>query len=381
MGYDLNIWSIRPFEPDYLPQREKWKQTSDNFWRWPGKGWQLALESSTRVELEDVPQEIAGLLPGIAWLTELNLEGDAPDAAAAFARKSAREIAKAAHGVVEDPQEDAIIAPSGVKRYVPQKMEKKYSVINFSWWFMTEVLVKPEGREALLNLLVKHLPEALPKRYGTSEPPEHNFEDRGMEHLANFLGEHLHETKVWYPHRPVTRVNLSCPNPPGGDARGFRSNLLEIGIESAVLEQPGWEQTLQRLWRAMPRLLAPFYGEVRTIANQVRMGATVGMTALDFLKTSFNQITRGWFWRGIPPSLGHAVVIGPEYQKLWPDFLKHAETDGAFAFATTPRWTADQELNRIIGAVPAEITLLPGEGMGPAQKYPSAWPFAPPFLP
>src|SRR5437660_256320 len=117
MSYDLNIWSVRPFEPAYLKERRKWKQPSDNFWCWPGKDWQIALSGSSRVEPEDMPEEVAGILPGIRWLTELNLEGDAPDSALALARKVAREIAKAAHGVVEDPQEDAIITPAGVKRY------------------------------------------------------------------------------------------------------------------------------------------------------------------------------------------------------------------------------------------------------------------------
>jgi hypothetical protein len=380
MGYDLNIWSVQPFDPAQLKRREKWKQVSDNFWHCPGKGWQIALGASTRVEPEDVPEEVAGLLPGIGWLTELNLEGDAPNAAMALARKSAKEIAKAAHGVVEDPQEDAITTPAGVKRYVPLKNEKKFSTLNFSWWFMTDVLTKREGREAFLNLLGKCLPEALPKRYGTYEPPEYKLEERGKEHLENFLGEQLYDIKVWYPQRPVTTVHVSCPRPLGGDYWGFRSNLLEIEIESAVLGQPGWKETLDRLWHEMTWLLEPIYGEVRTVHNQVRMGATVGMTAADFLKSmNFDEIVRGWFWRGIPPKLGNAVVLGREYQKLWPSFLQHAAMDRGFAFATTTSWERDEDLGDVVGAAPSEMVLLPGEGMGGEQEYPKVWPFGPPF--
>jgi hypothetical protein len=380
MSYDLNIWSVRPFDPAYLKQRESWKQLSDNFWYWPGKGWQIALEASTRVEPEDVPEEVAGLLPGIGWLTELNLEGDAPNAAMALARKSAKEIAKAAHGVVDDPQEDSIITPAGVKRYVPPKGEKKFSVLSFSWWFMTDVLTKHEGREAFLDLLEKCLPEALPKRYGTFEPPEYKLEETGREHLEGFLGAHLDDIIVWYPQRPVTKVHVGCPNPAGGDAQGFRSNLLEIEIESAVLDQPGWKQALDRLWHEMTRLLEPIYGQVHTVHSRVRMGATVGMTAADFLKImNFAEITRSWFWRGIPRKLGHAVVLGREYQKLWPVFLRHAVMDGGFAFATTMSWETDEDLGDVFGAAPNELVLLPGEGMGDKQEYPKVWPFGPPF--
>jgi hypothetical protein len=378
MSYDLNIWSVRPFDPAQLKQREKWKQLSDNFWHWPGKGWQIALEASTRVEPEDVPEEVAGLLPGIGWLTELNLEGDAPNAAMALARKSAKEIAKAAHGVVEDPEEDAIITPTGVKRYVPPKSEKKFSVLNFSWWFTTDVLTKREGREAFLNLLGNCLPEALPKRYGLYEPPQYKLEEEGKEHLEKFLGTHLDELTVWYPRRPVTKVHLCRPNPVGGNPLGFRSSLLEIEIESAVLDQPGWKQTLDRLWHEMTRLLEPIYGEVRTVPNQVRMGATVGLTMEDW-DEDFDETTRSWFWRGIPRNLGHAVVLGREYQKLWPDFLKHAVMDDGFAFAATAHWADEEDLGRVVGAAPNEIALLPGEGAGGDQQYPKAWPFGPPF--
>ena len=378
MSYDLNIWSVRPFDPAHFRGRGKWTQVSDHFWHWPGKGWQIALDSSTKIEPEDVSEEVAGLLPGIGWLTELNLEGDAPATAMALARKAAKEIAKAAHGVVEDPQEDAIMTPAGVKRYVPQRSEKKFSVLNFSWWFMTDVLARREGREAFLNLLEKSLPEAMPKRYGTYEPPEHKLEEKGRKHLEDFLGTHLDDLIVWYPRRPVTNVHLRCPDPLGGYWQGFRSNVLEIEIESAVLDQPGWKPMLDRLWHEMTRLLEPFYGEIRTVPNQVRMGATVGMMIED-LDDNYDQVTRSWFWRGVPRNLGHAVVLGREYQKLWPDFLKHAAMDQDFAFATTARWAGDEDLGSVVGAAPNQIALLPGEGMGKDQEYPKVWPFGPPF--
>lgn len=130
----------------------------------------------------------------------------------------------------------------------------------------------------------------------------------------------------------------------------------------------------------MTWLLEPIYGQVCTMHNRVRMAATVGMTAADFLKNmNFDGITRSWFWRGIPRKLGHAVVLGSDYQKLWPDFLRHAKLDDGFAFATTTHWAEDEDLGSVVGATPTEIMLLPGEGMGNDQKYPEVWPFGPPF--
>jgi len=97
------------------------------------------------------------------------------------------------------------------------------------------------------------------------------------------------------------------------------------------------------------------------------------------LDDNYDQVTRSWFWRGVPRNLGHAVVLGREYQKLWPDFLKHAAMDQDFAFATTARWAGDEDLGSVVGAAPNQIALLPGEGMGKDQEYPKVWPFGPPF--
>ena len=113
MSYDLNIWSVWPLDPASLSRQEGWKQVGESFWHLPGKRWQIAIDASTPVEPEDLPEEVGGLLPGIRWLTELHLEGDAPNSALALARKSAKEIARTAHGVVEDPQDGAIITPTG----------------------------------------------------------------------------------------------------------------------------------------------------------------------------------------------------------------------------------------------------------------------------
>ena len=380
MGYDLQIWSVRPFAPAFLKQSDKWRRSGDGYRSLPHAGWQIVINPSDKVLPEDVPAEVAALLPGIAYLTELNLEGDAPTKAMQLLRVTAKDIAKGAHGIVEDPQEDTITTPAGVKRFVPPKTEKKFSVIGLSWWFLTDVLGSSAGRDRFLSLLEKRLPEALPKRYGLYEPPQHKFAETGKAHLRDFMGKNLDNLMVWYPHRPVTKVQVACPKRPGASGLGFRSNLFEIEIESAVLKQPGWKAALELLWHEMTHLLRPIYGETRTIGGRVRMGATVGIEAAD-LEQDYPSTTRSWFWRGVPRTLGHAVVLGPEYQHAWPEFIAQAQVENGFAFASTWDWSSDVDLLQQIGGVPEGIALLPGEGMGRAQKYPPVWPFGPVFDP
>ncbi len=378
LSYDLHIWSVRPFQRSFLNRPGQPDGPGAEECALCGKGWQIVINASDRVLSEDVENEIAALLPGIEYLTELNLEGDATNAAKKLLFSTARRIAKQTHGVVADPQTDGISTPAGVKRFVAPKAEKHFSILNLSWWFLTDVMHPKAGRMSFLGLLEKWVPEALPKRYGEYEPPQHLFANTGKAHLEQFMAKHFDSVMVWYPNRPVTGVHVSCPKPLGPGEQGFRTNLVEVKVESEALAQPGWAENLRNFWRQMTFLLQPIYGEVRTEGGYTRRGAAVMVDAAG-IQTSYPWTTRSWFWRGVPRKLGHAVVLGREYQRLWPQFARGAAMENGFAFASTPNWSGHVDLADIIGQAPAGIELLSGEGCGPKQKYPSVWPFAPPF--
>lgn len=368
MSYDLQIWSVRPVE-------------SGKGRNVPGKGWQIVINSSDKILPEDVEDDISSLIPGIGFLTELNLEGEKTIAAAKLLHATAKAEAKRAHGAIFDPQTDRISAPSGVTRFLRPKKQRTFSILTFSWWFLGDILLKKSGRRAFLSLLQKSFPEALPKRYGTYEPPEHVFAKTGMAHLERFIAKNLEDFVVWYPNRPATGVSLQSPDPLGSGSQGFRTRLVEIEVECSVLGQPGWPEHLRNFWRQMTFLLSPFYGEIRTEGGYSWCGGSVMHDASTALKQNYASTNRSWFWRGIPTKLGHAVVLGKTYQRLWPAFAKHSTMEKGFAFASTPDWSKNLDLTKIVGSPPKAIALLPGTGTGFGQKYPRIWPFDPPFIP
>ncbi|HEX6802934.1 MAG TPA: hypothetical protein VF133_04575 [Terriglobales bacterium] len=73
MSYDLQVWSVRPLNPDGFSKPEMWQRESAA-WTHAHKNWQIVVSASDHVEPEDIPQEISNLLPGVEWLTNLNLE-------------------------------------------------------------------------------------------------------------------------------------------------------------------------------------------------------------------------------------------------------------------------------------------------------------------
>src|SRR3954469_475823 len=145
MSYDLQIWSVHPFEQAFMGSRKGGGRSSRNDYTFSGKGWQIVINSSDKILPEDIEPQISSTVPGIRYLTELNLEGKATKETFKLLHSTAKAIAKSMHGVVLDPQSDQITTPSGVTRFIPPKKEKTFSVLNLSWWFLNDVLLKENG--------------------------------------------------------------------------------------------------------------------------------------------------------------------------------------------------------------------------------------------
>ena len=211
MSYDIQIWSVDPILlPGALPDVKKWRQER-GAWVRASKDWQILIYSSVKVLFEDVPEDVAELIPGISYLTELTLEPiGAPEIAYNLLSTVSERLAKAAYGVVLDCQADTIITPSGVKRYRPRRRDERFKVLTLSWWFTEGPLLTDTGLREFVSLLERMLPEVMPRRYGLFEPPQHLYSETGREHFLGFLQEHLDESIVWYPHRPILGVYVHC---------------------------------------------------------------------------------------------------------------------------------------------------------------------------
>ncbi len=359
---------------------ERWNHRKEAQWIYSGATWQIVIGESEKVLPEDIPSEIAKLLPGIRWLTCMNLEGKRTKASTHLLRSTAKSIAKAMHGVILDNQEDTTTTPSGVKRFVTPEKCETFSILRLSWWFLGGPLLDQTGRESFLAILESLLPEAMPRRYGDYEPPQYLYAETGKEHLLTFLEPNPRRLSlVWYPHRPVTSVHWALPDKPGASPMGFRSNLVEVEIEAAALTQPGWAENMSFFWGEVSKMVRPFYGEVRTFGGYVRRGGTIFSTGESQRGTDSSARTpKSWWWRGVPPRLGQAVVLGEIYQSLWPEFAANSKLDGGLAFASTPNWSNSTGLSM---SVPDSLVMPPESERHRENRYAEDWPFGPPFAP
>lgn len=129
MSYDLRIYTIN--KPDFsginnMPNIEM----NEDAIILPSKNHQIVISKDTPIENEDIPQQISKELPGLSYLIECNLEPwtDNENRIKELL-KVAKIIAKESIGVIENPQTDEIILPSGVKRVLEFEKIERFSII------------------------------------------------------------------------------------------------------------------------------------------------------------------------------------------------------------------------------------------------------------
>ncbi len=382
MSYDVSIWCVRPFaDPSRLPAAEGWRTQGDG-WSCGGRGWVLNSGPSEAVQPEDIPREVMGALPGIAHVVGASLEPlGAPGAGLTMLRRLTRAVAAEAHGVVLDPQAGSLEKPPGVKRFTPIKRDRgeRFKVLQLSWWFDHARLLEEASLSAFLDMLETHLPEAMPRRYGPHEPPQFTLAETGRQHLTGFLLDHLARSVVWYASRPAAHFTFSvsrgCGWQPLGPGLAYRCNHAALALDAAALAQPGWPAGLRRFWRRASEMLRPFFGDVRTL------GGYTGRLPNPCADAQTEQHPVGsWWWRGIPPELGHAAVVGAPYLAQWPQLRDAGEVRDGLAFLSCADWAGGGDAAALVGGVPEELALpfmprpAPHALGGVGMRYPSTYP-------
>jgi hypothetical protein len=315
-------------------------------------------------------------LPGIGYLTELKLSAVAPHRAPQSAqrvlRRTATSIARIARGVIVEPDTDSVTVPAGVQRFIRQHADGyPRRLLSLSWWFTAGPLLCGDF-EPLLRVCAAELPEALPRRYGTSLPPEYEYAEEGREHFLAFLRANARGlASIWHPSAPVVDVMLGIPESVGNSKKGFRAAFLTVTIDADALRQAGWERALRRFWRAVSELVQPFYGDVRQLDGYRRSRGRYLITA-----DSERHPVRAWWWGGIPPGPAQALVLGQPYLDLWPLFAQQADVVAGVALQDGEDWAARRNVFDAIAPAPQELLMLAGDGI--PHSYPKLWPFAPP---
>ena len=340
MSRDFNVWMRRADDLGRVVEDLELLAGEDGSYTREGRTWVLNVSIDSCLA-EDLPDEVFPLIPGAGFLASITLEPRAaPGRAQALARKLARALAEAGEGCIEDGEtgkitlatsargraevQDAVARteakPGLIRRIFGQRQgdvadPARIGELDLSWWMDHDRLTTREGMRDCLSLLRRHLPEALPRRYGPFEPPRFKFAETGDDHFLEFLaGETF---AVVYPRRPCTKASYPAGEDQAGwvrmgQKREFKAVKLSLGFEARVLDNPDWRLRLTTAFEAISELVLPFYGEVRLLGGRLDGRAALCHDA----KTEDHPVWGPW-WAGVPKRPAAARVIGPRYLAHW----------------------------------------------------------------
>ncbi len=367
MSYDLQIWSVKRCDLTELLAKHDFKRSGEDFY-YEGKEWQIVVNCQHEVLDEDIPEQIMQILPGIIFFLEINLEPiGAPKKAVSLTKKIAKSLAQAVSGIVIDLQEDTIITPKGVKRSLMPEKLPDIDILKLSWWMNHDLFTETANLQALVDKIEVYLPEALPKRYGLTEPPQYKFNSK--KEFVDFLVQN-ERSIIWYPHYPVMGFHLGIPPKVGpitwAGKPSYRASHISISLDAAVLGLAGWSLALKRFFREMSLYFKPFYGDIRLLHGYVRMRGTYGSNS-----RAEQHPIKGWWWRGIPSKADLAILLGDPLIKIWPDFVNISERIGEQIYISDNYQDGCfQEMKQELLSVPNGLIQPDDE-----NRYPDLWPF------
>lgn len=321
MSYDLHVYAQRALAAGELEElvaaaglRSEESGGSLTVTRGLRRRYSFTLGLAAPVEAEDVPDEVTATLLGAACLYELLVEGSAASEIP-HAVRFARRLAEASDGVVLDPQLDQTWSRGRLRAVEPVE-RGTIDVVSLAWYTARD---DTDGRaaRAWLELARRHLPEALPRRFGTFEPLAMKLDRDGPEaFVASAAAEN-------------GSVSLKASSPCiEGDVAGsastgaVRSHSLLVHREP--LADPRWRDALQRFFVGFAaRTDACFAGAevVRGLEWSGRGVAYGGRTE----RTTY-PAPRGR-WAGLPPYPTWWAWYGPEYAPLVADHLPAGEAE------------------------------------------------------
>ncbi len=364
MSYDLSLWTVTRVPEAAIARLMPDAIISNSRVELAGKGWLAAIGHTEKVEVEDIPDEVAAMLPGISWLISVNIQPiTAPNTAKNTIKAVLKTLAKEFHGVVEDPQAGTLKTPPGTERYRPptQDIGSRVATLNLNYWFTESPLRTRPGRELLIDYIARHLPEALPRRYGQHEPPSGKWEIGGKTAFLDFLdGQAADGMVVIYTTRPCVGFYIT-PASVGWVRRGgtqiFRCGCLELAFEFAALEDDGWRTAIERAWLDIAKITEPFATNVEVVDDWILRGR--GRLWADS-RTESSVCSPAWF--GIPRRLGLAFGLAEQYLSYWPQLKTHAASTNGLSYVATRDWRLRHSVSDIIGEAPEPIRERPGRG-------------------
>jgi hypothetical protein len=264
MSYDLEIGTHRQPTRDqveaWVAERELTVEADDGGFNVGrvlkrGDGHLFRVDGPAAAEAEDFDHAVATACLAPRWMTRIEVPYGTPKTATALARALAKRLAEGNEGAAFDPQTNRLISPTGKPRRVePAPKRERTSVVELEWCVLEDRW--EQAPEALLALIGRRCPEALPSRYGRFEPPEHRFDRERPTPFLEFVldKDEPYNDGFWYAKRPSFGGPWRAPDQVRSNDGRPRVGELRVSFDGRVLERDDrWRETVVECSSAWPR--------------------------------------------------------------------------------------------------------------------------------
>jgi hypothetical protein len=270
------------------------------------------------VEPEDVPEEITAVLLAPSFLYELMVEGSST-AETPHVVRFARRLAEASSGVVLDQQSGHTWVRGKLRTSAPVQ-RGTIDIVELRWYTRTD----DSGRSAAtswLELARRHLPEALPRRFGLVEPLAMKLDVDGPDAFVRAVA--TEDMSVFFA--------ASAPCISGhvaGEAGTQDVHSHALSVHREPLRDARWRDALQRLFVEFAISTSAVFASAEVQRGLVWSGRSIWFNAS--AERTTHLAARGR-WAGLLPYPAWWTWFGPHYIPLVVD---HLPADQVKAFST-----------------------------------------------
>jgi hypothetical protein len=143
----------------------------------------IDVDGPNAIEIEDLPDELAGVVPAANWLVEVHLPAGSEPGTDALALDLAIYLAREGNGAVFDPQTGRIAWPSGVTPRPRTSTEDRIRVVELDWIIPASAM-PADGASRWIALTTSRLPACAPVRFGSHEPLQGRLDRDGADGFA-----------------------------------------------------------------------------------------------------------------------------------------------------------------------------------------------------
>jgi hypothetical protein len=283
----------------------------------PG-GRTIDIDGPARVEPDDLPDDLAGIVTRAGWLVEIHLPGGYDDFADRWALDLAIGLARAGQGAVFDPQADRIAWPSGVTPRKRGAVEERIRTLELVWYLPASHL-GPDVADRWLDLVHEHLPTVAPVRFGSYEPFQGRMDKDGPDAFVDaWRAEATIEwggMLFWWAKSPGLGGSVSFPDPRDDfrPSRLGRAVRLSTALDARPLHRdPDMSDAVVELFAHVADGLGAFYAGGCVERDVIMRRGRVGYDS----RSESGPMPRSKWWVGLPALPTWLAWFGDPYRQL-----------------------------------------------------------------